>query len=462
MAQARVQQQLQNITNSLKDLPEGATLDEILKAMGRSTGSRTVLRRLEELILKGEVEVKGSARSTRYMLVKQSQDRAEPKERTIIVALSLEAEKILVLVTRPQQQRTPVSYHREFLENYEPNKTSYLTTADKNRLAEIGKTPNPEYPAGTYAKAIMNRLLIELSWNSSRLEGNTYSLLDTERLIAAGVAADDKPAMDAQMILNHKDAIEFIVNGAADIAFNRYTILSLHALLSDNLLPDPAASGRLRNHPVGIAKSVYTPLAIPQLIEEMFELILDKANRINDPFEQSFFVMVHLPYLQPFDDVNKRVSRLAANIPLVKYNLAPLSFIDVPKDLYVNGQLGVYELNRVELLKDVFIWAYERSALRYAAVRQSVGEPDKFKLKYRQEMRSVISDIVKNAFDSKKASAHISSYAEKLAENDRAKFIEAVETELLSLHDGNFARYYISPAEFEQWKESWQKFEEKK
>ena len=86
--------------------------------------------------------------------------------------------------------------------------------------------------------------------------------------------------------------------------------------------------------------------------------------------------MVQLPYLQPFDDVNKRVSRLAANIPLIKTNLAPLSFTDVPVKTYREAMLGVYELKRIDLLKDVFIWAYERSASRYAAVRQSLGDPD--------------------------------------------------------------------------------------
>jgi len=159
------------------------------------------------------------------------------------------------------EQRSPAGDHLEFLENYIPNTDSYLTADDKKLLADMGKTAQPDYPAGAYARKILSRLLIDLSWNSSRLEGNTYSLLDTERLIAAGIAADDKSATDTQMILNHKDAIEFIVNGAEDTDFNRYTILSLHALLSDNLLPDPTASGRLRNHPVGINNSVFTPLA---------------------------------------------------------------------------------------------------------------------------------------------------------------------------------------------------------
>lgn len=149
-----------------------------------------------------------------------------------------------------------------------------------------------------------------------------------------GLEAEGRAQLEAQMILNHKDAIEFLVASADDIGFHRYTILNLHALLANNLLPDPGAVGRLRHIIVGIERSTYLPLEIPGVIEECFDQLLATAAAIQDPYEQAFFVMVHLPYLQPFDDVNKRVSRLAANIPLIKANLAPLSFTDVPSDLY--------------------------------------------------------------------------------------------------------------------------------
>ena len=112
--------------------------------------------------------------------------------------------------------------------------------------------------------------------------------------------------------------------------------------------------------------------------------------------------MVQLPYLQPFDDVNKRVSRLAANIPLIRHNLSPLSFTDVPRATYTDAMLGVYELNRIELLRDVFIWAYERSAARYAAVRQSLGEPDPFRLRYRPASR-VVGGVVRARMGRKQA-----------------------------------------------------------
>src|SRR5205085_11058663 len=138
----------------------------------------------------------------------------------------------------------------------------------------------------------------------------------------------------------------------------------------NNLLTDSEACGRLRSIAVGIGKSVYQPLAIPQLIQELFQRIIDIACAIKNPFEQAFFLMVHLPYLQPFEDVNKRVSRLGANIPLIQANLCPLSFIDVPEQIYINGLLGVYELNQTELLAEVFAWAYERSCLRYTVAQK--------------------------------------------------------------------------------------------
>jgi Fic family protein len=367
-----------------------------------------------------------------------------------IIPLSKTARQVLAFVKQPLQKRTPIGYQRRFLSAYQPNKTAYLRHRDIEKLITLGKMPAPQV-AGTYARDLLNRLLIDLSWNSSRLEGNTYSLLDTQHLLAFGQAADGKSTAEAQMILNHKDAIEFLIEGAEDIGFNQYTLLNLHGILSNNLLPDPQACGRLRSIAVGIHQSVYEPLAVPQMISEVFNEILEKAEIIENPFEQAFFIMVHFPYLQPFDDVNKRVSRLAANISLVKHNLSPLSFVDVPNDFYIAGILGVYELNQVELLRDVFLWAYERSAIRYAALQQSLGEPDAFRLKYRDEIYALISMIVSQNLSHQATSEKIQQLAKPLPKEDQLKFIEAVETELLSLHKGNFARYKICPSEFKAW-----------
>ena len=214
--------------------------------------------------------------------------------------------------------------------------------------------------------------------------------------------------------------------------------------------------GRLHWYYAGIDGTVYHPLEVPQLVEECFQQILDTATAIRDPFEQAFFVMVHLPYLQPFEDVNKRVSRLAANIPLIRGNLCPLSFVDVPVRAYIDGILGVYELNRIELLRDVFVWAYERSCARYSAVRQSLGEPDPFRLRYRAMIVETVGKIIRNHMDRKAAAAFIKQRAvDNVPQEDRARFIEVTETEIMSLHEGNIARYRLRPSEYQTWREAW-------
>lgn len=252
------------------------------------------------------------------------------------------------------------------------------------------------------------------------------------------------------MILNHKAAIEFIVDQGDELAFNRQTVLNLHGLLSDNLLPDPGAGGRVRQIPVGIHESVYYPLAVPQMIEECFQQVVDTAAEISNPFEQAFFAMVHLPYLQPFEDVNKRVSRLAANIPFVRQNLSPLSFIDVPERAYVEGLLGVYELNRVDLLRDVFVSAYERSAQRYAAIRQSLGDPDRFRLRFRNELTDVIGEIVRGGL--RPTVEEVTKLANpRVPRENLDDFVRMTIRDLENLHEGNFARFRLRPSEFEAW-----------
>jgi Fic family protein len=236
------------------------------------------------------------------------------------------------------------------LDEYVPNETFYLDEVTRKHLHRIGDTGEAEAPAGTHGRHMLDRLLIDLSWSSSKLEGNTYSLLDTEALIQEGREAKGKNANEAQMILNHKVALEFIIEEIKETQFNRRTFTTLHYLLSDNLMPNQDDCGRLRTGIITIGGSKYHPTAMPQLIEEMFDMILAKADQIKDPFEQSFFLLVHIPYLQAFQDVNKRTSRLSANISLIKNNLCPLTFVDMPKQAYIEGILGIYEMNRIELL----------------------------------------------------------------------------------------------------------------
>ena len=140
----------------------------------------------------------------------------------------------------------------------------YLSAKEREHLHKIGTPQLGDQPAGTYAKHILSRLLIDLSWNSSRLEGHTYSLLDTKRLIDLGQQAEGKDQLEAQMILNHKDAIEIMVSEADEIGFNRYTIFNLHGMIANNLLPNPDVPGLLRRVSVGMTGSVFHPLEVLQ------------------------------------------------------------------------------------------------------------------------------------------------------------------------------------------------------
>ncbi len=453
-----LQNELDVLVNIVARFSEGVRLGKIMESLSTPISRRNVQRRLVCLVKNGLVHAEGRARARLYKLSKvREKDAQSPFEphQAHAISLSPEAEAIQKQVCLPIQARTPVGYNSKFLDDYRPNVSSYLSESVRWRLFEMGKMEG-EQPAGTYARKILGRLLIDLSWNSSRLEGNTYSLLETERLFALGQTAERADLREARMILNHKDAIEFLIDEASDVGINRSLILNLHALLSNELMADLGACGRLRSIAVGIGKSVYQPLAISQQIQELFQQVVDTAHAIKNPFEQAFFLMVHLPYLQPFEDVNKCVSRLAANIPLIQNNLCPLSFVDVPQQIYVNGLLGIYELNRIELLRELFVWAYERSCLRYSISRKELGEPDPFRMRYRDAITETVARIVRDCMDKTVAIAFIREYARlSVASEDRAHFIEAVERDIMSLHEGNVARHRLRHAEYETWHKTW-------
>jgi len=441
----------------ISQYPDGVAIQRILDELKLSSSRRTLLRRLTTLVDKGRLEKIGIGKGTRYRLVDIFLSSTNNIQHETLARTDA-ANQVLEYVSQEITKRKPANYQKSFLEQYTPNESFYLDPSLRTHLKEIGTQPDGEHPAGTFARDILDRLLTDLSWNSSRLEGNTYSLLETQKLILFDSVPENKNPFDTQMVLNHKKAIAFMVDFAVEINFNNITICNLHAFLSNNLLANPNSIGRLRSIPVGIGKTTYQPIAIPQLIAECFDTILHKARAINDPFEQAFFVMVHLPYLQPFEDVNKRVSRLAANISLIKNNLSPLSFVDVSTQSYINGILGVYELNKVELLRDVFVWAYERSAYRYSEIRQTLGEPDAFKMKHAESIEVCIKHIVSNQLGKTSATHYLQKWAAmNIDKQDQARFVGGIEEELLALQPGNIFRFGVTKDQFDLWNKEWSK-----
>jgi hypothetical protein len=277
--------------------------------------------------------------------------------------------------------------------------------------------------------------------------------LETKRLIELGENAPGKDASEAQMILNHKAAIEYIIESAAEEAISSHEVFSIHALLSENLLGDPSASGRLRHIAVGISGTPYIPLDNPHVLNECFQVFIEKLNLIEDPFEQSFFSLAHLSYMQAFEDVNKRTARLVTNIPLIKKNLNPLSFTDVDQETYVKALLGIYEKTDVSLLRDLYMWAYERSSRRYSAIQQTMGEPNLLKLKYRATIHDIIRTVILERIAGPQVVGRVRNLieAQNLPEADANEVFRIIETEFLNLHDGNIARFRVRPSEFQAW-----------
>lgn len=461
MAKSIAEDELKAIAAVVAAHPEGIAMQGILEELGTAMNSRALRYRLKRLVRDCRLTVEGSGRWTYYRSPDAgiSQDKApeEPKaEEYEEVPLSKEAAEIRKFVRKPLHARPIVGYLRPFLDSYIPNVTAYLSEAERTTLRKAGTQNSDNLPPGTLARHMLYALLIDLSWNSSRLEGNSYSLIETKRLIEFGIKAEDKNADDAQMILNHKAAIKYLVDSAETIRFDRRTILRLHGQLAMNLVRDSRAAGNLRRSSVIIGQSTFVPSGSPEIIEECFDQILAKAEEIENPYEQSLFVMAQIPYLQPFEDVNKRTSRLAANIPLFKANLTPISFTDVPIKAYSEAILGVYELNRIDLLKDVFIWACKRSSARYALVRDKTGKPDPFRIKHHLGLRGIIQNIVQGRMDRRSAFAYIADWSSQyIDDSDQEKFREMAEGEVLALHENNFPYYQIREADFDAWKDDW-------
>ena len=285
----------QPILDYIADHP-GAGRAAIRRAVAPEDDPSTVWRTLRRLVDEGRLEVSGKGRATGYTIAGSAVVRAH--------------------LNTPYNRRPPVTYRKDFLDAYVPGKTYYLPGADRERLLQAGRPVGGPIAAGTYARRILEQLLVDLSWASSRMEGNTYDILQTERLIRFGEEAAGKDRKEALMILNHKEAIQYVVDNLDDITLRRADLFAIHALLSDGLLGDPGMAGCLRAGAVGISHSSYKPLDDAVTIAEEFDILIAKAAEITDPFEQSFFLLVHIPYLQAFIDINKRTSRVASNVPL--------------------------------------------------------------------------------------------------------------------------------------------------
>lgn len=271
-------------------------------------------------------------------------------------------------LSRPPHARCEVRYDPVLLGAYKPNATFLLNNEQLKALERAGTVPGvaDAQEKGKLYERVLRSLLIDLTHASSNLENVNISWLDTKTLIEFGERPSGLTESELRIVTNHKEAITHLSEHREGMSLSRRDLLDLHSLLIHGLLGNRAAIGNLRTVVVRFDDSRYLPPDNPHQLREAFEEFCEKAQAIENAYEQAFFTMVFVPYLQPFEDGNKRTSRLGMNIPLVKRSLAPFSFADIKRRDYLFGLLAVYERGRHQFLADAFVEAYGKSAGRYA------------------------------------------------------------------------------------------------
>jgi Fic family protein len=340
-----------------------------------------------------------------------------------------------------------ISYQSNFLDNYIPNKKTFFSKDELSELEKYGIF-NDKIDLETYHFKIYQRLMIDLSWASSKLEGNTYSLLETEKLLNGEDPLLNKSPQETQMILNHKEAIKFLTMNAKSAELNLRCFQSIHALLAENLMTNLSAVGALRKIPVGISGTSYTPINFPQLLEDEFNVFIEKLKQIKNPFEKSFFVLVFLPYIQPFEDMNKRTSRMACNIPLLKNNLVPISFKNIETPEYIEALKDVYEKNNPAKMKKIYIKSLIFSSHDYQHIVTTLATPSMAIVSHRKLIKDIIYECV-----AEKLKFTMNMLA-GIPQDDREVVYQQIVQELKNLHEGQLVRFNLLPSQFESWKKS--------
>jgi len=315
--------------------PIGVT--EIEKMITGSISRPTLSRYLKELRDAGLITASGSARAVKYSIA-QGAIRAYDFDLDVYEANSI------ATTQTPFNHNLFISCETVFTDK--ELKKIIDTTAQYRTWKE--KTP-PEYQKLAY-----ERCAIEFAWKSSQIEGNTYSLLETEALIKNKVEAKGKPHDDATMILNQKKVFDLVVGGAFTDLSSLQTITDMHKML----VADLGIPHDLRIAHVGITGTNYTPLQFQSQIREALERLLVLVQKTDDPFQSALILLAGIAYIQPFADGNKRTSRHMANALLYKNNMPPVAWRMVDEVEYKKCVIAFYELGNIRPLALLWLENY--------------------------------------------------------------------------------------------------------
>ncbi len=318
----------------------GSSRSEIEAGMSLTESPATVKRILASLVEDGSALVSGLGRATKYSVSPQAH-----------VTMELNIDTYFQKETDEREVQT--SFNFDLINETLP-KVELFTAEEKERLSALQAqfTRNLEGITPTEYRKEMERLGIDLSWKSSQIEGNTYSLLETERLLKDKQTASGKTKEEAVMLLNHKEALDFVLADPEylrEISVRR--IEELHTLLVKDLDVDRG----VRKRRVGVTGTNYRPLDNEFQIREALEDTCRLINSKENVFEKALLALVLLSYIQAFADGNKRTARITSNAILIANRYCPISFRSVDSVDYKKAMLIFYEQNNISAFKNIFI-----------------------------------------------------------------------------------------------------------
>ena len=310
----------------------------------------TIKRILQKLVSENLVVTSGTGKATKYQL-SNAYELLHPVDVNKYFEKEVDERKI------------KESFNHELLTRILPattiftnNELAHLDSLQKNYNSNVSKLTPAEY------KKELERLAIDLSWKSSQIEGNTYSLLETEHLLKEKQTAAGKTKDEAVMLLNHKEALDFIIDNPGYVSPLTVSIIEdIHSLL----IKDLAVDRNIRKRRVGISGTNYKPLDNEFQIKEALEDMCALVNKIENVFAKALLLLVLVSYIQPFADGNKRTARIMSNAVLINNHYCPVSFRTVDAVEYKKAMLVFYEQNNITAFKEIFISQFEFAVKTY-------------------------------------------------------------------------------------------------
>jgi Fic family protein len=330
-----------NPLSSSKEIHEGAQL---------TIGYATTKRALQGLIEKNYIQVIGQGRGTKYR-ISQTYTITKPVDLDQYFEKEIDEREIIK------------SFNFDLISEILP-KVELFTNDELNQLESLQKRyiENIKTISKTHYQRELERLAIDLSWKSSQIEGNTYTLLETERLLKDKQTAEGKTKAEASMLLNHKEALDFILEHPDylnPIQLNR--IEDIHSIL----IKDLEVEKNIRTHRVGISGTNYKPLDNEHQIREALQKMCELVNSKENIFEKALLLLVLLSYIQAFYDGNKRTARIVSNACLIHNKHCPISFRTIDSIEYKKAMLLFYEQNNISAFKSIFIEQYDFAVITY-------------------------------------------------------------------------------------------------